>query len=77
MLQPDRHALKDDGVDVMHEPVKECRGQGAVVVEDLRPKLEGSVRGDNRGAPFIALRDDLEEEVGALFGYREIAKLIN
>ena len=45
----------------MQQTVEECRGEGAVVVEDLGPVFERSVRADDDGAAFVALADDLEE----------------
>jgi hypothetical protein len=36
-------AFDDDGLGVMQQAVEQGRGQGAIVVEDFRPLLEGAV----------------------------------
>ena len=48
----------------------------AGVVEDLRPFAEGQVGCDDQRAAFVALGEDLEDELGGAGGQREIAKLI-
>jgi len=58
-------ALDDDGFRVMQQAIEDSRSQGAVVVEDFGPVLEGTVGGDHQGALLIAQADDLEEHVGA------------
>jgi hypothetical protein len=58
-------AFDDHGVGVMQQPVQNGSGQGAVIIEDLGPLLEGAVRGDNDRPLLIAQRDDLEEQIGA------------
>lgn len=46
-----QHAIKDGG------------GNGAVVVEDFGPCFEGFVGGEDDGSLFVALTEDLKEEV--------------
>ena len=70
-------AFDDHGFGMMQQTVKKSRGQGAVVVEDFRPLLVRAVRRDNRGPSFVALADDLEEEIGAMFVNGEIAEGCN
>jgi len=48
-------ALDDDGIDLVQDTVKDGGGQGAVVVEDLRPVLVGAVGGDQHRCALIAL----------------------
>ena len=56
-------ALDDDGFGVMQESVEHRRGEDGIVVEDLGPGFEGLVGGEDRGAAFIPLADDLEEQI--------------
>ena len=51
---------------MMEESVKDGGGDGAVVVEDGGPLFEGFVGGEDDGTAFVALADDLEEEVGPM-----------
>ena len=37
-------ALDDDGFGVVEQSVKQSRGEGAVVIEDPGPLLEGAIR---------------------------------
>ena len=43
------------------EPVQQRAGQ-SLRAEDLGPFVEGPVGGDQDGAPFVALAEDLEEQ---------------
>ena len=45
--------------------------------KDLRPFIEGQVRGYDDGSPFITLGYDLEEQFRARFTERHKAQLIN
>ena len=69
--------LDDDRLSVVEKSVEDRRRQRAVVVEDGRPLLERLVRGQNQGTVFIALADDLEQQVGALFVDGQIAKFVH
>lgn len=60
----------------MQQAVQDGRRQGAVVVKNLRPVLEGAVRGDQRRALLIAQADDLKEQVGAGLVNGEVAEFI-
>ena len=50
----------------MEQSVQDGGGDGAVIVEDGGPLLERLVGGQNDGTPFVALTDDLKEEVGTV-----------
>ena len=50
---------------MVKEAVEQCGGDGGVAVEDGSPVLEGIIGGQDDEAAFIALADDLEEEVRA------------
>ena len=70
-------ALDHDGLDVVQQPIQECRGQGGVVVEDPGPLLVWTVRRQQRGAALVAVTDDLEQAVGAELVDRQIAQLVD
>src|SRR5262249_9940386 len=70
-------ALDDDGVDVVQDAVEDGGGERAVVVEDLRPVLEGTVGGDHHRPAFVAPADDLEQQIGAVLVDRQIAELVD
>ena len=65
-----------DGFGMMKETVEDGGGQGAVIVEDLRPFLERLVGGEDDGAVLVALGDDLKEEVGAFSVDGQIAEFV-
>ena len=49
----------------------------AVVVEDLRPMFVGAVGGDHHGGAFVALADDLEQQVGAVLVDGQVAEFVD
>lgn len=49
----------------MQHAVQDGRLHAGIVVEDAGPVLVGLVGRDDRGAPLIALTDDLEDQIGA------------
>ena len=61
---------------MVEEAVEDGGGDGGVVVEDGGPVLEGFVGGEDDGALFVALGDDLEEEVGAVFVQGDVAEFV-
>src|SRR5262245_44928197 len=44
--------------------------------QDLRPFAEGEVGGDDRARAFVALGDDLEDELGGALGQSEVAQFV-
>ena len=58
------------------EPVEQGSGQ-PFRAEDLGPFLEGQVAGHQRRAAFVALAEDLEEQLGAGLGQRHEAQFID
>ena len=52
-------------VDVVGEAVKQSAGE-PLGSEDVGPLVEGEVGGDQDGAPFVALAEDLEEQFRAV-----------
>ena len=73
VLHPVAGTLDDDGLGVVEEAVEDGAGDGAVVVEDAGPLLEGLVGGDDQGTTLVTLADDLEEEVGPVLVDGEVA----
>src|SRR6202049_3902035 len=70
-------AFDDDGVGVVQDAVEDGGGQGAVVVEDLRPVFVGAVGGDHHRSALVALADDLEQQVCAVLVDRKVTELID
>ena len=65
-----------DDVRAVGEAVNDGLGE-AGVGEDLGPFAEGQVGGDDQRAAFVALGEDLEDELGGAVGQREVAELVN
>jgi hypothetical protein len=63
-------------VNVVREATEQCTGE-PLGVEDGCPVLEGEVRCHDRGASLVALRDDLEQELGSGLRERHVAKLVD
>ncbi len=59
-------SFDDNGLGMVEEAVQDGRGDGAVIVENGGPLLEGLVGGQNDGAALVTAADDLKEEVGAV-----------
>ena len=57
------------------EPVEE-RGGHLGIAEDGRPFAEGEVGRDEDRYPLVQLADQMEQELAAGLGEREVAKLI-
>ena len=69
-------SFDDEGVGMMEEAIQDCGGNGAVVIENRGPMFEGFVGGQGDGAAFIALADDLEEQISPFLIDGQIADLI-
>jgi hypothetical protein len=59
-------SVNEDGLCMVQEAIQDGGSEGAVVIEDLRPVFERTVRSDNDGTLLVAQTDDLEEEIGAV-----------
>src|SRR6202049_3129257 len=70
-------AFDDDRVGVVEDAVEDGGGQGAVVVEDLRPVFVSAVGGDHHRCTLVALADDLEQQVCAVLVDRKVTELID
>ena len=60
----------------MGQPVEERAGE-ALGAKGFRPFIEGQVAGDQRGPALVALRDQLEEQLGTGFGERDEAQFVD
>ena len=58
------------------EPVQQCPGE-PLGAEHVSPLVEGQVGGDQDGASFVALAEDLEEEFRAGGGPGDEAQLVD
>src|SRR3954470_14429735 len=65
-----------DDVRAVGEAVDDGFGESGVG-EDLGPFAEREVGGDDQAAAFVALREDLEDELGGTVGQGEVAELVN
>src|SRR5215813_766275 len=70
-------ALNDDGIDVVEDAVEDGGGERAVVVEDLRPVLVGTIGGDHHRRALVALADDLKQQIGTVLIDRQVAELVD
>ena len=61
---------------MVEQPVEDGGGQGRIVVEDLGPVLEYAIGGDRDRGAFVALADDLEQQVGPGLVDGEIAEFV-
>ena len=76
IFHPEALAFDDDGIGMMQQPIEDRGGQGAVMVEDRGPLLEGTVGGNNQRPLFIAEADHVEEQIGTDLVYRKIAEFV-
>lgn len=53
---------------MMEKPIEDCRDDHRISKE-LLPVAEALVGGDNGRASFIAIRDNLEEQIGLMLCY--------
>jgi hypothetical protein len=70
-------ALDGDGFGVVEEAVEDGGSEGAVIVKDRRPFLELLVCGQDDGAAFISVTDDLEEQVGTFFIDGQVTEFVD
>lgn len=68
LFQPITISFDLDDVRVMQYPVQHCRSQRGIAAEGLIPLGEGKIAGEDHGAAFISLGDDLEEVAGLVAG---------
>ncbi len=61
---------------MMREPVEQRAGQ-PLGTEHRRPLVERQVAGDDRRATFVALAEDLEQQLGPRRRQRHIAKFVD
>ncbi len=64
LREPVALAIHLEDVDVVGQAIEKSAGQ-SLGSEGPGPLVERQVAGDERGAPLVALRDHLEEQLGA------------
>ena len=69
-------AVHLDDVDVVGEPVQQRAGE-PFGSKHVGPLVEGQIGGDEDGAAFVALAEDLEEEFRAGGGQGDEAQLVD
>ncbi len=71
-------ALAADGDDVaVVEHSVEDGGSDHRIAEDRAPLPDGPVRGDPHGSAFVAVADQMEEQMGGVGFERQIAELVH
>ncbi len=76
VFHSEARTLNDDRFRMMQQPVQDGRGNGAVIVENAGPLFERFVGRQHDGAAFVALADDLEEQIGAVLIDGQVADLV-
>lgn len=76
ILHPEALAFNKHGLGMVQETVKDGRGEDGIVVKYLWPVLKGAVGGDNHGTPFVAMTDDLEEQVCSMLINGQVTKFV-
>ena len=76
MAEPIAIAVHLEDVDVVGEPVEESAGE-AFGAEGFGPFVKRQVAGDQRGTPFVALRDQLKQQFRSGFGERNKAQFVD
>ncbi|MDB6040728.1 MAG: hypothetical protein JWM99_4569 [Verrucomicrobiales bacterium] len=66
-----------DGLCVVQKAVEDGRGERGVVVKYFDPVFIGLIGGEDGGSGFIALAEDLEEQIGADFVDGQIPEFID
>ena len=60
----------------MGEPVEQCCRHLGVAAEHRRPLAEAQVRGDEHGRAGVQLAEQMEQQLAAALGERQIAELV-
>jgi hypothetical protein len=61
----------------MEDAIEHRHGEHAVASESTIPTAESEIRSEDHRAAFVALGNDLNEEIGLLAGHRQIADLVD
>jgi len=61
---------------MVEQSVEDGGSEGGVVVEDFGPFSVDTIGGDDGGAAFVSLADDLEQQVGAVAIDGEVADFV-
>ena len=69
-------AFNNDRFGLVKEAVQDGGGDASIVVKDGGPLFIRFIRGQDDRAAFVALADDLEEQIGADFIHGDIAEFI-
>ena len=76
LRQPDAFPVEGIDLTVMGQSIQQgCRQSG--VAEDLGPFGEGQVGCHQDRGPFVAIGEDLKQQLGSLLGERDVTELID
>ena len=76
VFEPIAVAVHLEDVNVVGEAIEQRAGQ-ALGGEHAGPLVEGQIAGDDDGAAFVALAEDLEQQLGAGRRERDVAQFID
>jgi hypothetical protein len=76
VFEPVTVAIHLEDVDVVGEAIEQRAGQ-ALGREHTSPLIEGQIAGDDDRAAFVALAEDLEQQLGAVRRERDVAQFID
>jgi pimeloyl-ACP methyl ester carboxylesterase len=77
VLESEAFAIDADDYRVMEDPIEHRDSEYAVAGEGAVPAAEGEIRSEDHRAALVALRHDLEEQVGLLAAHRQVADLVD
>ncbi len=72
VLEPEAVAIELEDVDVVGETIEQRAGE-PLGGEHAGPLVEGQIAGDDNRAALVALAEDLEQQLGAGGGERNIS----
>ena len=76
VFEPEAVAVHLEDMDVMGKAIEQRAGQ-SLGAEHSGPLIEGQVAGDDDRAAFVALAEDLEQQLGASRRERHVAQLVD
>ena len=76
LREPIAFTVHFENVDVMGQAIEQCAGE-PLGAKHARPFVKREIAGDDGRLAFIALAEDLEQQLGAGLRQRHIAELVD
>jgi hypothetical protein len=76
VFEPITVAIHLEDMNVVSEAIEQCAGQ-AFTGQHAGPFIEGQIAGDDDRTAFVALAEDLEQQLGAGRRERDVAQFID